>query len=328
VHMAMDSAPLATIPAMDTDYWRAQPGAEAETIGEAEECGSLTSGFEAHAARRAAGAIEKAAAPETEMLEKATPEETTEETPAAHSVFSEASDAPPASPAVAEHAAAASAETAASEESLSPAGLETSAEEEDDGFDPRRAALRTAARPLPGTAPERIEITVPQPVFDFSAATVETQQPQEQGPPVADLRERRCAAIFDAIILGLTMGGFFAAFHLAGGEFSLSRVGAAVGVAAAFLIYAQYVLLFTMVGGATPGMLLRGLHVVCFDGRPPDQVELTWRAFGYLLSAAAGMLGFMWSVWDEHGLTWHDRISQTYITYAEAAGEAVAASAS
>jgi uncharacterized RDD family membrane protein YckC len=311
VHMAIDSIPLATIPSIDTEYWRAQPGPAAETIGETEECGSLTSGFEARADRRAAGAIEEAA----------------EEAPAALPVFSEALDEPPASPAAAEHAAEASAETAARAEPLFPGALETS-EEEEDGFDPRRAALRTAARPLPGTAPERIEINVPQPVFDFSATSVQSQQPQEQGPPVADLRERRCAAIFDAIILGLTIGGFFAVFHLAGGEFSFSRVGAAVGIATTFLIYAQYILLFTMVGGATPGMLLRGLHVVCFDGRPPDQAELTWRAFGYLLSAAAGMLGFVWSAWDEHGLTWHDRISQTYITYAEAAGDPVAASAS
>jgi len=37
------------------------------------------------------------------------------------------------------------------------------------------------------------------------------------------------------------------------------------------------------------------------------------------------MLGFLWSAWDEHGLSWHDRISQTYITYAEPEGEPVIA---
>jgi uncharacterized RDD family membrane protein YckC len=94
-------------------------------------------------------------------------------------------------------------------------------------------------------------------------------------------------------------------------------VSIAVSVVATFLIYAQYILLFTFVGGSTPGMVLRGLSVVCFDGKPPSSVELAWRSFGYLLSAAAGMLGFLWAALDEHGLSWHDRISQTYITYAE-----------
>jgi uncharacterized RDD family membrane protein YckC len=91
----------------------------------------------------------------------------------------------------------------------------------------------------------------------------------------------------------------------------------AVCLTAVFLIYAQYFLLFTIFAGATPGMLLRGLQVVCFDGSRPETVELVWRGFGYLLSAAAGTLGFLWSAWDDDGLTWHDRISQTYITYAD-----------
>ena len=134
---------------------------------------------------------------------------------------------------------------------------------------------------------------------------------------MADLRERRMAGAIDAVVLALTVAGFFLAFHLAGGEFSFSRVGAAVILAASFLIYAQYFLLFTVTAGATPGMMLRGLRVVCFDGTSPGSLELGWRAFGCLLSAAAGMLGFLWAAWDEDGLTWHDRISQTYITYAE-----------
>jgi hypothetical protein len=28
------------------------------------------------------------------------------------------------------------------------------------------------------------------------------------------------------------------------------------------------------------------------------------------------MLGFLWSFWDEDHFTWHDRISQTYVTAA------------
>jgi hypothetical protein len=30
------------------------------------------------------------------------------------------------------------------------------------------------------------------------------------------------------------------------------------------------------------------------------------------------MLGFLWALWDEDQLTWHDRMSQTYLTSAPA----------
>jgi len=38
------------------------------------------------------------------------------------------------------------------------------------------------------------------------------------------------------------------------------------------------------------------------------------RAAGYLLSAGTLFLGFLWALWDEDGLTWHDRLSRTYLT--------------
>jgi uncharacterized RDD family membrane protein YckC len=315
-----DPAPLASIPAIDTDYWRAVPSEEAEP----NECGSLTSGFEPHT-----GAREEATQPEIaeslhsdeteqeELIasEESVPEEEPELSPVAEAHSLEAAaEAPAASPVEDESPAVYPSEPCGAEEPLSSEALTTDEQEETED---RRAALRTAARPHSGGAPERIEIRVPQPVFDFSPPTMENQQPQDEALPVADLRERRCAALIDAALLGFTVTGFFLAFHLAGGEFAASREGIAVSLVTAFLIYAQYVLLFTFVGGSTPGMALRGLRVVSFDGRPPGTAELAWRSFGYLLSAAAGILGFLWSAWDEHGLSWHDRISQTYITYSE-----------
>jgi len=331
-HVETDSAPLAVIPAIDKDYWHAAPvagTADRESSPEAEEleCGSLTSGFDSPVA-----GIEK------DMEEEFVPTEEAVSAglPSKPSVASEPSlaaapgepaqlpteEAPALLPEYEEPATEALAAAENTSESLSRDAIETPETEE---IDDRRAALRTAARPQPGGVPERIEISVPQPVFDFTVTHPQNEQPHDDALPVADLRERRRASFIDATVLAFTIVGFFLAFHMAGGEFSYSRVGAAVGVAAAFLIYAQYILLFTLVGGATPGMVLRGLRVVCFDGRSPDAFELAWRAFGYLLSAAAGMLGFLWSAWDEHGLSWHDRISQTYITYTVPEGEPLVA---
>ncbi len=305
---AMEAAPLAAIPSIDTEYWHETPTLEEEE----EECGSLTSGLDAPAA---APEVESAIAPVAELAhEEPAPQDEPEFIPAveARSLDSSAETIPPV-PDEEVPAAAALAESSALPGGMFPPAIEAADGEE---ANERRFALRTASRPLPGTATERIEIRVPQPVFDFSPNDVEIQ-PKVELQPVADLRERRCAAFLDVAFLGITVAGFFLAFHLAGGEIALSRSGAGVALMAAFLIYAQYVLLFTVVGGATPGMVLRGLRVVCFDGQAPVTTELAWRAFGYLLSAASGMLGFFWSAWDELGLTWHDRISQTYITYAE-----------
>jgi hypothetical protein len=38
-----------------------------------------------------------------------------------------------------------------------------------------------------------------------------------------------------------------------------------------------------------------------------------WRAFGYLVSASAFFLGFVWALVDSEGLTWHDRMSDTFL---------------
>jgi uncharacterized RDD family membrane protein YckC len=57
------------------------------------------------------------------------------------------------------------------------------------------------------------------------------------------------------------------------------------------------------------------MHIttVGMDGDPPGTSQLVWRSFGYILSAATLMLGFFWALLDEQGLSWHDRISQTYL---------------
>jgi uncharacterized RDD family membrane protein YckC len=44
---------------------------------------------------------------------------------------------------------------------------------------------------------------------------------------------------------------------------------------------------------------------------------MVWRSIGYVLSAGTFFLGFFWSMWDEDELTWHDRISHTYLASAQ-----------
>jgi len=134
--------------------------------------------------------------------------------------------------------------------------------------------------------------------------------------PVAGLEDRRLAGLIDAACLLFAYGGFLALFGSLGGQFTLSKLSAAVCVATLVIVYLQYFALFTVFGGTTPGMMLRGLHVVSFSGDTPTPRQMLWRSVGYVLSAGTLFLGFLWAIWDEDGLTWHDRLSQTYLATA------------
>jgi uncharacterized RDD family membrane protein YckC len=49
------------------------------------------------------------------------------------------------------------------------------------------------------------------------------------------------------------------------------------------------------------------------EGAHPTTQEAFLRAFGYLVSITALMLGFLWALLDSEGLTWHDRMSGTFV---------------
>lgn len=177
-----------------------------------------------------------------------------------------------------------------------------------------RSAPKTTARIRPT---ERMEICI-QPELDFSAAAGERARPETALVPVATLAERRVAGFLDATFILLTCAAFVGLFvglmRSMGSEILLDRIDAVVCAPVLYLFYASYFLLFTVFAGATPGMQLRGLTIVRLDGRLPDTSHLLWRGFGYLLSGATLLLGFLWAFWDEDTFAWQDRISQTYIT--------------
>jgi len=178
---------------------------------------------------------------------------------------------------------------------------------------------RSRAERYAYAANTRVEIAIEQPSLDWSGAprTGAGAAELHGAPllrPVASLGERRLAGILDTAFLLFTFGGILALFSALGGRFTLTRLDAAIAVAALGMFYAQYFTLFTVFGGSTPGMMLRGLRVVSFDGDTPTPRQMLWRSFGYLISAGTFMLGFFWALWDEDHLCWQDRISQTYLT--------------
>ena len=169
---------------------------------------------------------------------------------------------------------------------------------------------------------ERVEIDLLQPSLDFSSAGSPPDAARGAAHwhvalvlPMASLHERRLAALLDAGLILLAYGGFLSLFAALGGRLAASKLDAAVLVATLALFYGQYFALFTLFGGATPGMIWRGLRPATFDGGEPHLSHLAWRSFGYLVSAGTLTLGFLWALWDEDHLCWHDRISHTHLTW-------------
>jgi len=189
-----------------------------------------------------------------------------------------------------------------------------------DDFSFTIAIGRTANRRPFDDAQMFIDVSVPQardPAPHSSPSVSETAASQYSGLyPVASIDDRRLSGLIDAACLLFACGGFLALFGSLGGHFAFSKLTAAVYAASFAIVYLQYFALFTVFGGTTPGMMLRGLRVVDFSGEVPSPRQLLLRAAGYMLSAGTFFLGFLWSQWDEDELTWHDRISRTYLSSA------------
>jgi uncharacterized RDD family membrane protein YckC len=169
---------------------------------------------------------------------------------------------------------------------------------------------------------ERFEISIPKLEIAVPDASVAGPDPSaaQAGAfpakqfPVASLAERRKAALIDTGLLIFSYGGMLALFTVLGGRIGLNKLDLTVAGATLALFYAQYFALFTVFGGSSPGMMLNGLRVVSFDGSVPTSRQMAWRSVGYLISAGICLLGFVWALWDDDQLCWHDRISHTYIT--------------
>jgi len=178
-------------------------------------------------------------------------------------------------------------------------------------------------RPSKGLVQEEsrmvIDVSVPSEVEPGSEAQAQPEQtmPQPGLYPVASIDDRRLAGLVDLGCLLFAYGGFLMLFGSLGGQFTLSKLTAVVYATTFAIVYLQYFALFTIFGGTTPGMMLRNLQVTSFSGEPPTPRQMLLRSMGYMLSAGTFFLGFLWSMWDEDQLTWHDRLSRTYLSAAQ-----------
>jgi uncharacterized RDD family membrane protein YckC len=151
---------------------------------------------------------------------------------------------------------------------------------------------------------------------ELIASQAGTSTISQEIPPIetAPLGPRFLAGVLDALILLAGAGLFGTIFWGIGGRLSLKPADLAISGSIALILGLAYFGCFTAAASGTPGMLLANLEVRNLDGGPPSVAESLSRALGYLVSTSALMLGFVWAAVDSEGMTWHDRMSGTFVS--------------
>jgi uncharacterized RDD family membrane protein YckC len=129
----------------------------------------------------------------------------------------------------------------------------------------------------------------------------------------ASIPRRLLAGLVDRLILGVALAAFAAIFLRLNPARAPLPVLIASFVVVAVLLWASYEFLFVVYTGSTPGLRALRLRLVRFDGSPASRRVRRWRVLASFLSACSLGLGYLWSVLDEDGLCWHDRITHTHI---------------
>lgn len=166
------------------------------------------------------------------------------------------------------------------------------------------------------TAPSRpVEIVLDsQPLIEETEGSV-----SPQGLSLAPLSRRFLGGLVDALVLMVAAGLFALIFWRAGGRLSAQPLNLVVVAFIVVVFIMSYFGIFTALTSTTPGLLWVGIEVRSQNGAIPTTKQAFWRAFGYLVSISALMLGFVWALVDSDGLTWHDRMSDTFLTDADIA---------
>ena len=157
-------------------------------------------------------------------------------------------------------------------------------------------------------APPPVPSIMLDPPLTATAATLELELPL----PVAPLELRVIAGGLDAASVAAVTCLFWFVASLAG--FPQGRAAVATLALAGLGIWGLYQYLFLTRMGRTPGMSYIGLRIGRVQPKPLTRTLLAARALSVLLSSAAAGLGFLWALVEEDRLTWHDRMTQTFVS--------------
>src|SRR5581483_6049718 len=140
---------------------------------------------------------------------------------------------------------------------------------------------------------------------------VETAAALELPLQVATVASRFVAVAIDGCFILMAAALFSTiVFKTTSGMSARTIIAIAIGVSAILWSIYEYVLI--TYSGSTPGMEMLQMRLSCFDGESPGKRRRRGRALAMILSAVSFGLGFLWCLFDEDALCWHDRITRTY----------------
>jgi len=137
--------------------------------------------------------------------------------------------------------------------------------------------------------------------------------PDEHKLYQAPFGRRMMATLVDAAVI---MGLVFGVIYLVSSNVEslpgkrAFEVGAVLGVLGFAALYEWFFLTFARV---TPGMRYAQLSLCTFNEQMPTREQVNGRLKAMLISVLPVGLGMLWSIFDEDQMSWHDRLSKTYL---------------
>jgi uncharacterized RDD family membrane protein YckC len=129
----------------------------------------------------------------------------------------------------------------------------------------------------------------------------------------APLNLRLMATVVDgALILGAFLVVAILAIGNVKAPLSLREIEA-ISAAGLLIMGSVYMAFFFALASFTPGMKYAGISLSTIEGGCPARQQRLSRLVALLLSVLPVGLGVVWAIFDEDHLSWHDRLSQTYL---------------
>jgi uncharacterized RDD family membrane protein YckC len=167
----------------------------------------------------------------------------------------------------------------------------------------------------------------------WSGIELDEEPPEEMASPAAGLAEAQwsepvaAAAGFEPAPISRRMMAAVVDFSLVTGAFLVAALVASANlrvlppikeielgsVTAEALIGVFYLAFFFILARATPGMNYARLEMCTFAGERPSIAQRCGRSAAIVLSILPLGLGAVMAIFDEQQLSWHDRLSGTYL---------------
>jgi uncharacterized RDD family membrane protein YckC len=144
---------------------------------------------------------------------------------------------------------------------------------------------------------------------------VPADHPSAYAQPVlytASIADRAMAALVDTAVVGLAFLLFVLVFAACTAHPPLDRAALVSGGVVLGGLFLFYQWLFMSFGGGTLGMRYAQIAVCTFEDENPTRHTMRRRVVASVLSLLPLGLGFLWALFDEDSLGWHDRMTRSY----------------